>query len=422
VNLLSTPLDVQRRQWLRAADAVEKAAAAPRQAARSAAVEVGTTESEVVYRENKLELHHYEPEGETRHDVPILVVYALINRPYVLDLQPSRSVVRSLRDDGFEVYLIDWGEPSKLDTTLGLDDYVTRYVDDCVDVVRERSGQDAVNLLGYCMGGTMSAMYAALYPEKVNALGLLAAGLVFDDTGGVLELWGDGAFFDPGDVTETYGNVPAEFLDVGFALMDPVDNTLSKYVRLSDNLADDDFVENFARMETWLGDGIDVAGRAYREFIEEIYQANALASGDLELDGRAVDLARIEMPVAQIVGEYDHLVPPSASKPFNDLVGSDDTEVFEFATGHIGLSVSRRSHADLWPRVCAWFAERSGEPRDVQAVSGVGAAYAERLRDADVRSLAALAAADPEDLAAATDVPADRVRDWVEQARTLTGD
>ncbi|AFK21054.1 class III poly(R)-hydroxyalkanoic acid synthase subunit PhaC (plasmid) [Haloferax mediterranei ATCC 33500] len=352
-------LDLQRRQWEQAAELVDRTSAASDRAETVSEVSVGKTPNEVVYKENKLRLLHYESKTETQYDVPILIVYALINRPYILDLQPDRSVVQTLLEQGFDVYLIDWGEPSRLDTHLTLDDYVTRYIDNCVDIVRDRSGQDSINLLGYCMGGTMSVMYAALFPEKVRNLGLMAAGLVFDDTGGVLERWGDEQYYSPKAVTDAFGNVPSEFLDVGFALMDPVENFVTKYVRLFENVENESFVENFSRMEQWLSDGIDVAGETYKQFLEDVYQQNKLAQNELMLDGKQVDLERLEMPILQIVGEYDHLIPPEASKPFNDLVPSEDTEVIEGATGHIGLSVSSRSHGDLWPAVSDWFAERS---------------------------------------------------------------
>ncbi|MFB6166580.1 MAG: alpha/beta fold hydrolase, partial [Haloarculaceae archaeon] len=252
INPLQTALDVQRKSIEAMTEATEKAAVAEERAGPLAHIEVGQTPSEVVYTENKLELLHYKPEDagievpeEDKNDVPILVVYALINKPYILDLQPERSVVRRLLEAGHDVYLIDWNEPSQLDQFLTLDDYVNRYIENCVDEVRDRSGYEQINVLGYCMGGTMSAMYAALHPEKVNALALMAAGLYFENTGGVLEEWGDDEYYDPEDVTDVFGNVPAEMLDVGFALMDPVDNYVSKYVRLYDNLENEDFVENF---------------------------------------------------------------------------------------------------------------------------------------------------------------------------------
>ncbi|PSQ64155.1 MAG: class III poly(R)-hydroxyalkanoic acid synthase subunit PhaC, partial [Halobacteriales archaeon SW_9_67_24] len=267
-NPFTMALDTQRQSFEAAAEAVEKTTVAPEQLNRMLSVEVGETPSEVVYTENKLELLHYEPRTDQQHDVPILVIYALINKPFILDLQPDRSVIRRLLEAGFDVYMIDWNEPSRLDQHLTLDDYVNRYIDNCVDEVREASGRDSINVLGYCMGGTMSAMYAALHPEKVRNLGLMAAGLCFDDTGGVLELWGDEEFFSPDDLRAIYGNASAEMLDVGFALMDPVSNYVSKYVRLYDNLDNDDFVANFGRMERWLSEGIDVAGATFAQFVE----------------------------------------------------------------------------------------------------------------------------------------------------------
>ncbi|GAB3683457.1 hypothetical protein GCM10028857_11040 [Salinarchaeum chitinilyticum] len=474
-------LDAQRSAWEQATEAAEKLGAAPDANEAIAEVDVGETPSEVVYEENKLQLLHYESQTEEQHDVPILIVYALINRPYILDLQPDRSVVRTLLENGFDVYMIDWGEPSLLDTSLTLEDYVVRYVDNCVDEVRERSGQDSINVLGYCMGGTMSSMYTALYPEKVRNLGLMAAGLCFAGSGGILELWGDEDYFDPDAVTDTFGNVPAEFLDTGFALMDPVENYVTKYVRFYENMEDEEFVENFARMEEWLGDGIDVAGDAFEEFIEDIYQENKLYENELYLGDRHVDVENIDVSVLQIVAEYDHLIPPSASKPFNDVVGTDDVTTMEFPTGHIGMSVSSRSHAKLWPDVCEWFEDRSQVEDDAEArpaatdeaeqqaaasdaasetaesseaddgesetaaadaaaaggsdadaaddaavdatlqdVDGIGPAYEDRLEDAGVTTLAELAAADAAALAADTEVAPNRILSWIEQAEQLT--
>jgi len=288
MNPLTATVEAQQRTLEATTEYMQRLPKLAEQVERVADIDVGMTPSEVVYTENKLELLHYKPEEagiepESTHDVPILIVYALINKPYILDLQPDRSVVRRLLEAGFDVYLIDWGEPSRLDASLTLEDYVTRYTDNCVDVVCERSDQESINLLGYCMGGTMGVMYASLFPEKVRNLGLMAAGLCFDDTGGVLELWGEKSYYDPQTVTNTFGNVPADFLDVGFALMDPVSNYVSKYLRLYDNVEDDEFVENFARMERWLAEGIDVAGATYEQFIEDIYQDNKLAKNELSL-------------------------------------------------------------------------------------------------------------------------------------------
>jgi polyhydroxyalkanoate synthase len=464
-NPLQTALDAQRQGYEAMTDLVEKAEVAPERAGPLAQIGVGETPSEVVYTENKLELLHYKPEDagievpeEERSEIPIIIVYALINKPYILDLQEERSVVRRLLEAGHDVYMVDWNEPSRMDQYLTLDDYVNRYMDNCVDVVRERAGQEKINILGYCMGGTMSVMYTALHQEKVNALALMAAGLYFDETGGVLEEWGDDDYYDPEDVRDSFGNMPADMLAVGFALMDPVDNFVSKYVRLYDNIENEDFVENFARMERWLDEGIDVAGEAYVQFLEDIYQGNKLYKNELELDGKHIDVTSIEVPLLQLMGEYDHLIPAAASKPFNDVIGSDDVETIEYPTGHIGLSVSGSSHENVWPQACDWFHEHgyaetadesldedatqieidevedentdaaveaeeepaADEPpaeaeEDVETVSGIGPTYADRLRGIGIETVADLAAAEVSTIAEAAQVSEARAQDWIDQ-------
>ena len=466
-NPFSLALNFQRELLDSTVESVERASIASEQAERIENVEVGQTPSEVVYEENKLELLHYESEVDEPHGTPILIVYALINKPFILDLQPGRSVVRRLLEAGHDVYLIDWNEPSRLDQHLTLDDYVNRYIDNCVDVVRERSGADRINILGYCMGGTMTSIYTALHGEKVQSLGLMAAGLCFQGTGGVLELWGDEEHYDPRDVVDVYGNVPADMLDVGFALMDPVANYVSKYIRLYENLENDDFVENFARMERWLDEGIDLAGETYIQFLEDIYQDNKLYNNEMYVGGEHVDVTEIDVPVLQIIGEYDHLIPPETSKPFNDIVGSDDTEIIEYPTGHIGLAVSGSSHSDVWPEVAEWYFEKSpadpveadstdaspddavqieidddlsaGDETDadaetvddetdadaetvddsdtesVETLAGIGPTYAERLGDAGLGTVDALGAADAETIAETANVSVTRAEEWLAQ-------
>jgi polyhydroxyalkanoate synthase len=419
-NPLAAALDAQTKTFEALGDATEKASIAPERAVEIETIDVGQTPSNVVYEENKLELLQYESRTEEQNDVPILIVYALINKPYILDLQPDRSVIRRLLDAGHDVYMIDWNEPSRLDQHLGLHDYVNRYIDNCVDEVRERSGQDEINLLGYCMGGTMSTIYAALHPEKINALGLMAAGLCFDRTGGVLEDWGSEEYYNPQDVVDTYGNVPAEMLDDGFALMDPVDNYLSKYITLYENLDSDGFVQNFSRMERWLDEGIDLAGQAYVEFLQKIYQNNELYRNVLEINGERVDVENIDMPVIQIIGEYDHLIPPEASKPFNDVVGSDDVTTIEYPTGHIGMSVSSSSHEDVWPQVCDWFWEKS-EAASGEEAEDDEAAESVETDVAEIQQQAAESVAEATD-AAATETAADEGPDAESHEETVEVD
>ena len=322
-------------------------------------VEVGTTPKEVVYQDGKMKMLHYIPAVAKPHKVPLLIIYALLNKPYILDLQPDRSVIRRLLAEGFDVYMIDWGTPTEIDKFLTLNDYVNWYTNDAVDFIRRKHVLDSISILGYCMGGTLSVMFTALHPEKVKNLILMAAPLDFEADQGLLRLWSKKEYFDPDKIVDIVGNVPGEFLNFGFLLLDPINNLYSKYLKFIDKVDDEEFVRMFFRMEKWINDGIPVAGEAFREFIKMCYQENLLVKSQLKLNGNRVDLNKITMPLLSLVAQYDNLVPPESSMSFNDLVPSKDKEMMVFPTGHIGLSVSSATRAKFWPKVAIWLRERS---------------------------------------------------------------
>jgi polyhydroxyalkanoate synthase len=208
--------------------------------------------------------HRYEPLTAARRSVPVVLVYSLINKPAILDIQPDRSVVRRLLEAGFDVYLLDWREPTRLDSSLRIDDYVCRFIDECVDVVRDRAAVESVTVFGYCMGGTLSAIYAVHEPRKVESLVPLAAGLDFTERAGILSHLGAEEHYDESAIPDAFGTVPAESLDAGFVMIEPVTNTVTRYAHLYDDLEDEAFVTLFARVEHWLRDGVDLAGAIQR--------------------------------------------------------------------------------------------------------------------------------------------------------------
>jgi len=321
-------------------------------------VKVGITPHEVVFTENKLRLLHYHPVVEKPYPVPLIMIFALINRPYILDLRPGRSVVEVLLKKGIDIYLIDWGVPGDEDRHLNLDYYINRYIKKVVNRVKKLSGSRQVSIMGYCMGGTMSAMYTALYPEDVKNLILMTAGIDFK-VDGMLNVWGDKSNFDVDKFVDAFGNVPPEFLQVGFLLMKPIQNLVSKYVSFYENIDNEQFVENFLAMEKWINDNIPVAGEVFREFVKYCYQENLLVENKLRINGKLVDLRKITCSVLNLIAEHDHLVPPASSLVFTDLISSKDKETIIYPTGHIGLAVSSKSLKDLWPRVGDWLIERS---------------------------------------------------------------
>ncbi len=177
-------------------------------------VKKGVTPSEVVYEEDRLKLRHYPGEGPLRSRTPLVFIYALVNRPYILDLKRGRSVVANFVERGFDTYLVDWGVPGNADRHLTLDDYINGYMANVLDYLRERTGVERASILGYCMGGTMSAMFTALHPDRVKNLILLAAPIDFADNNGLLALWSRPEYFDVDKFVDAFGNCPPEFLQV----------------------------------------------------------------------------------------------------------------------------------------------------------------------------------------------------------------
>jgi polyhydroxyalkanoate synthase len=341
------------------AEFYQRMAAVPRFAEAIKNVRVGITPSDVVYTEDKLSLLRYQHEGDVKFKTPLIVVFALVNRPYILDLKPGKSVVSHFVTRGFDTFKVDWGVPTSSDRSLTIEDYVLRYLDHVVDRARKLTGSEQVNILGYCMGGTLSAMYAAMRPAKVRNLMMLAAPVDWSTQDSLLQLWTDPKVFDVDKFIDTFGNAPPWWLQGSFQLLKPVQNIFEKPLNLFDNLDDDKYVEDFLAMETWLNDNIPVAGETFRRFVKDLFQRNLLTQGRFTLAGEKVDLRNIACPVLNLIAQHDHLVPPSQSLPLIGAVGSADKKTITFPAGHIGLAVSSKAHRDLWPQVCDWLAERS---------------------------------------------------------------
>jgi polyhydroxyalkanoate synthase len=323
-------------------------------------VRKGVTPSEVVYEEDRLKLLHYPGDAKPRHRTPLVFIYALVNRPYILDLKKGRSVVANFVDQGFDTYLVDWGVPTYADRHLTLDDYINGYMCNVFDYVRERTGVEKVNVLGYCMGGTMSAMFTALHPERVKNLILLAAPIDFSSNDGLLNIWSRAENFDVDKFVDAFGNCPPEFLQASFLLLRPVGNLLEKPLNFYENMHDEKFLEDFLTTETWLNDNIPVPGEVYREFIKYLYQKNLLTQNRVPVGKRIVNLKNIKCPVLNIMAGKDDLVPCSQGMPFTDLVGSRDRKsILLEGGGHIGLAVGGRAQKEVWPQACEWLAKRS---------------------------------------------------------------
>lgn len=321
-------------------------------------ITTGVTPREPVYREDKLVLYRYQsPKKVQQNPVPVLVVYALVNRPYMADLQEDRSTIRTLLENGQDVYLIDWGYPDHADRSLTLHDYINGYIDRCVDVIRKRHGLDQINLLGICQGGAFSLCYTSLHQEKVRNLVVMVTPVDFKTPDNLLSKWVQ--HMDVDLIVDTMGNVPGEILNWTFLSLKPFSLTGQKYINMVDLLDDADKVKNFLRMEKWIFDSPDQAGETFRQFAKDFFQENRLMKGEVRLGERRVDLGNISCPVLNVYALQDHLVPPDASRVLKGLVSSKDYSEVTFPGGHIGIYVSGKAQKEVTPAIARWLSERS---------------------------------------------------------------
>ena len=334
----------------------QKLASGMRSLSEVGPISEGVSSREAVYREDKVVLYRYQSRVEKQHRVPILVVYALVNRPYMADLQEDRSLIKGLLDEGLDVYLIDWGYPDGSDRYLELDDYINGYLNRCIAHICDAHDLYRINLLGICQGGTFSLCYTAMHPERVRNLVITVTPVDFQTPDNLLSHWAQGLDVDL--LVDTVGNISGDLLNFTFLSMNPYRLTGQKYLDMVDLLDQPDKLRNFLRMEKWIFDSPDQAGEAFRQFIKDFYQRNALIKGEVVIGEHRVDLKNISMPVLNVYATLDHLVPPASSKALKGLVGSADYSEFAFKGGHIGIYVSGRAQQEVPPTIANWLKAR----------------------------------------------------------------
>ncbi|MCB1896581.1 MAG: class III poly(R)-hydroxyalkanoic acid synthase subunit PhaC [Zoogloeaceae bacterium] len=327
---------------------------------------IATAAKEQVWQQDMVRLYHYQPAVERPARVPVLIVYALVGRYQMIDLEEERSFVRKLLGEGLDLYMVDWGHPTRAQRWLTIDDYVSGYLDDCIDTIRERHGVDKVNLLGICQGGVFTTCYAALFPQKVQNLVLTVSPLDFHGDRGVPEagagymnLWARS--LDPEDVdllVDTLGMAPGAMVGFAFLMMNPVSNMTKYTTDLVHILNDEAKLLNFLRMERWIADRPGHPGEVLRQWFKDLYQGNKLINSELELDGRRVDLDRIDMPVLNVYAEGDVIIPTACSRGLDGRFGTSDYSELAVPGGHIGTFVGGKAQKILAPAIANWLKER----------------------------------------------------------------
>jgi polyhydroxyalkanoate synthase subunit PhaC len=320
--------------------------------------QVGRTPKEVVWSRDQAELWHYRSEQVTT-PTPVLVVMSLISRSYILDLHPGASFVAALRDAGLDVYLLDWGIPDERDAEHGLGYHVDDLLPAAVDAVLDDSGQDAVNLIGYCYGGVLSLLLGAASPDlPVRSLVTMATPVDFDELGMMSRMFREGRL-EPDDVVDDTGNVPPEVIRNAFRVLKPTGD-LAAYAMLWEKLWDDRQMEAFQVMGQWTRDHIPFPGRAFRETVA-LMRDQALLHDRVRIDGRPVSLRDLTWPVLNVVAQRDHIVPPGAATAVCDLVGSAETRTLELPSGHVALVMGRSAATTTIPAIVGWLQDHSEE-------------------------------------------------------------
>jgi polyhydroxyalkanoate synthase subunit PhaC len=324
------------------------------------AVTVGCSAKQPVWRCGKTTLYRYLPLARARRrrasPAPVLICFALVNRPYVLDLQPDASLVRRLLEAGLAVYLIDWGEPDDSDRGRDLEDYIEGALGGSVQHVRAAHPGAGVNLLGVCQGGVLSLVYTALHPRHIRNLVTLTTAVDFQTRDDLLSKWARGV---DTQLLARCGNLPGAILNALFLSLMPFRLAQQKYVRLLLSGADQRTVDEFVRLERWIFDSPPQAAAALAQYVRWFYQENRLVRGTLEIGGRRVDLKRIRQPLLNLYASADHIVPAQACAVMDRHVGSRDYSGCAVDTGHIGLYVSRRARVEIPARIIEWLRARS---------------------------------------------------------------
>jgi polyhydroxyalkanoate synthase len=332
-------------------------------AASQANVAVNQTPKEQIWALNKMRLYHYFPQvpAEQRKPVPLLLVFALINRPYIFDLRPGNSFVEYLLKHGYEVYLLDWGTPGLEDAKYNFEDYALRFLPRVVRAVQRHSGSHEFSLLGWCIGATICTLYAAMRPDDgLRNLLLLTAPLDFGNKeAGPFNRWLNTDFYNVDELVRQYGNVPSSVIEYGNKMLKPVENYIGTYLKLWDNLDNPAVVESWLAMNTWVTDNVDFPGAAFRQWVVEFFRENRLMEGKLIMEGRPVELKNIKASFLNVIADKDHIVPNCQSMSAMDHVGTRDKLLLEMRGGHIGMMVGSGASKKVWPRIDEWLAPRS---------------------------------------------------------------
>ena len=327
-----------------------------RVAAGVAQPELGQTPKDVIWRAGRTELWRYRNDA-VRVSPPLLIIYSLFNRSYILDLRPGNSFVERLLAAGFDVFLLDWGVPDERDAANTLEDYVDDYMPAAISEVLRAADADQVNMLGYCFGGLMSVLHAAHHPRSpLRSLSVLTTPADLQHLGPLGDLLSVGGL-DIDSVLDADGNLPPRIILQGFRSLTPTAD-MTRYVNLLERLWSDEYVAADQAMGRWTTDHVPLPGGVARQFAQMI-KDNALINDRMVLGGDRVSLSDVDLPFLHVRANRDHIIPEASSAPLLGLVGSPDKHELRLDAGHIGLVVGRTAAKTTIPTIIEFLKQRS---------------------------------------------------------------
>jgi polyhydroxyalkanoate synthase subunit PhaC len=305
-----------------------------------------------VWEQDKIKLFHYESITKQNIKIPLLIIYAMVNRPYILDLQADRSLIRNLLAKGHEIYLLDWGYPDHSDQHLMLEDFIEVYMKQAVNWICRHHHLPSIHLLGVCQGGTLSLCFAALHQKQIRSLITMVTPVDFHTTDNLLTHICK--HIDVDLLINATGNLSGKWLNALFLSLKPFRLMSEKYVQFIDNVSNLEKRDNFLRMEKWIFDSPDIPAETARKFVKELFQQNKLIKDEFYIGHQKIELRKLKLPIFNIYGLQDHLVPPAASMALADYISSNDYQELAFQGGHIGIYVSQRAQQYLAPAISEW--------------------------------------------------------------------
>jgi poly[(R)-3-hydroxyalkanoate] polymerase subunit PhaC len=327
-----------------------------RLAAGVARPDLGQTPKDIVWRAGRSELWRYRNDAISVSP-PLLIIYSLFNRSYILDLRPGNSFVERLLAAGFDVFLLDWGVPDERDAANTLEDYVDDYIPAAIGEVLRATGADQVNMLGYCFGGLLSILHAAHHPRSpLRSLSVLTTPADLQQLGPLGDVLSVGGL-DVDAILDPDGNVTPRIILQGFRSLAPTAD-LTRYVNLLERLWSDEYLAADQAMGRWATDHVPLPGGVARQFAQMIND-NSLINDRLVIGGDRVHVSDIEVPFLHALANRDHIIPEASSAPLLGLVGSPDKHELRLDAGHIGLVVGRTATKTTMPTIIEFLKQRS---------------------------------------------------------------